>query len=101
MKRKKEPMPLGEEVVISYKEWEEKYLPINDVMFDFVDEATDTAGDSPDSIKYIWTAVDNNPNSVYLDVLPGIRVFNRLGFYVTSNPWTDIDTVVSNDPSYK
>ena len=94
-------MPLGEEFVISYKEWEEKYIPINEVMFDFIDEATDTAGDSSDSIKYIWTAVDNNPNSRYLDVLPGIRVFNRLGFYVTSKPWTDIDTVVSNDPSYR
>jgi hypothetical protein len=94
-------MPLGEEIVISYKEWEEKYIPINEVMFDFVEEATDTAGDSSDSIKYIWTAVDNNPNSRYLDVLPGIRVFNRLGFYVTSKPWTDIDTVVSNDPSYR
>jgi hypothetical protein len=94
-------MPLGEEIVISYKEWEEKYIPINEVMFDFIDEATDTAGDSSDSIKYIWTAVDNNPNSRYLDVLPGIRVFNRLGFYVTSKPWTDIDTVVSNDPSYR
>jgi hypothetical protein len=97
MRRRK--VPFGEEIVISYKEWEEKYIPIGDI-YDYVDDAMDTAGHSQDSIKYVWTVVDNNPNSVYADVLPGIRYFNRLGFYVTSNPWTDIDTVVTNDPSY-
>jgi hypothetical protein len=98
---REKPMPLGEEIVISYKEWEEKYIPIHADIIDFLDDAIELAGDSPDAIKYIWTAVDNNPNSIYLDVLPGIRVFNRLGFHVTSKPWTDIDTVVSNDPSYR
>jgi hypothetical protein len=44
--------------------------------------------------------VDNNPNSVYLDVIPGIRVFNRIGWFVTKEPWHDVDMVVSNDPSY-
>ena len=87
--------------IISYKEWEEKYIPAHETMFDFLDEAVDFAGDDPEAIKHIWTAVDNNPNSVYLDVLPGIRVFNRLGFYVTSEKWEDVDMVVSNDPSYK
>ena len=87
--------------IISWNEWEEKYLPAHDTMFDFLDEATEFAGDSSEAIKHIWTAVDNNPNSVYLDVLPGIRVFNRLGFYVTSEKWEDVDMVVSNDPSYK
>ena len=93
-------MPPIKDSIISYKEWEEKYIPIGDI-HDSIEDAADTAGRSNESINYIWTVVDNNPNSVYADVLPGIRLFNRLGFYVTSNPWTDIDVVVSNDPSYK
>lgn len=87
--------------IISYKEWEENYRPIHADIIDFLDDAIELAGDSPDAIKHIWTAVDNNPNSVYLDVLPGYRLFNRLGFYVTEIPWKDGDMVVSNDKSYK
>jgi len=87
--------------IIKYAEWEESYRPINIDIIDFLDDAIDLAGDSPEAIKHLWTVVDNNPNSVYLDVLPGIRVFNRLGFYTTAVPWTDVDMVVSNDPSYK
>lgn len=86
--------------IIKYAEWEEKYKPSHDTMFDFLDEAVEFAGDEPEAIKHIWTVVDNNPNSVYLDVLPGIRVFNRLGFYVTAEKWEDVDMVVSNDKSY-
>ena len=83
--------------LISYKEWEEKYKPIHVDMIDFIDDAMEI---SP-SPYHIWTVVDNNPNSVYLDVIPGYRLFNRLGFHVTEVPWTDKDMVVSNDPSYK
>jgi hypothetical protein len=82
--------------LISWKEWEETYKPINDTMFDFVDEVIEVSK----SPYHIWTVVDNNPNSVYLDVLPGYRLFNRIGFYVTEIPWEDTDMVVSNDPSY-
>jgi hypothetical protein len=86
--------------IIKYAEWEENYRPINIDMIYFLEDAIDLAGDSPEAIKHIWTVVDNNPNSVYLDVLPGIRVFNRLGFYVTAEKWDDVDMVVSNDKSY-
>jgi hypothetical protein len=82
--------------LISWKEWEDTYKPINDTMFDFVDEVIEVSK----SPYHIWTVVDNNPNSVYLDVLPGYRLFNRLGFYVTEVPWQDVDMVVSNDKSY-
>lgn len=82
--------------IIKYAEWEETYKPINDTMFDFVDEVLEVSK----SPYHIWTVVDNNPNSVYLDVLPGYRLFNRLGFYVTEIPWEDVDMVVSNDKSY-
>jgi hypothetical protein len=87
--------------IIKYVEWEENYRPINIDMIDFLDDAIELAGGStPENIKHIWTVVDNNPNSVYLDVLPGIRVFNRLGFHVTAEKWDDVDMVVSNDKSY-
>lgn len=86
-----------EDNLISWKQWEETYKPINDTMFDFVDEVIEVS----QSPYHIWTVVDNNPNSVYLDVIPGYRLFNRLGFYVTEIPWEDKDMVVSNDPSYR
>lgn len=81
--------------VISWKEWEETYKPQQETMIDFAEDIP------TDDMKYVWTAVDNNPNSVYLDVLPGLRIFNRLGFFTTEIPWEDADMVVSNDPSYK
>lgn len=83
--------------LISWSEWEEKYKPTTEVMYDFFDEIRDTLP----SPRHLWTVVDNNPNSVYLDVIPGHRLFNRLGFYVTEKPWTDDELTVSNDPSYK
>ena len=82
--------------LISWKEWEDTYKPINDTMFDFYDEAEEHSS----SPYHLWTVVDNNPNSVYLDILPGRRLFNRIGFYVTEIPWEDTDMVVSNDKSY-
>jgi hypothetical protein len=90
-------MPPVEDNIISYKEWEEKYKPQQEIMIDFVDELMEKSS----SPHHIWTVVDNNPNSVYLDVLPGYHLFNRLGFYTTEVPWTDKDMVVSNDPSYR
>ena len=84
--------------IIKYAEWEEKYKPTTDVMYDFYEDIG-VGVDSP-SPYHVWTVVDNNPNSVYLDVLPGIRVFNRLGFHVTAEKWDDVDMVVSNDKSY-
>jgi hypothetical protein len=83
--------------VISWKEWEETYKPTTDTMFDFYDDIRD----SIESGYHLWTVVDNNPNSVYLDVIPGHRIFNRLGFYVTEIPWEDENITVSNDPSYR
>lgn len=81
--------------VISWSDWEEKYKPTTEHMIDFW---SDVSYDSP---YQVWTVVDNNPNSVYLDIIPGHRLFNRLGFYVTEKPWTDDELTVSNDPSYK
>jgi len=81
--------------VISWSEWESTYKPKQETMIDFW---ADVEYESP---YQVWTVVDNNPNSVYLDIIPGHRIFNRLGFFVTKIPWEDEELVVSNDPSYK
>jgi len=85
--------------IISWSEWEETYKPKQEVMLDFYEDIG--FGVDVPSSHYIWTVVDNNPNSVYLDVLPGVRIFNRLGFFTTTIPWEDENMVVSNDPSYR
>jgi len=89
-------MPPVKNNIISWSKWEEDYKPINDTMFDFIDEALEVSSGP----YHIWTVVDNNPNSVYLDILPGYRVFNRMGYFVTEQPWADDEMVVSNDKSY-
>lgn len=86
-----------EDNIISWSEWEKTYKPTTDTMIDFYDDIRDNLI----SGYHLWTVVDNNPNSHYLDVIPGHRIFNRLGFFVTEIPWTDENMVVSNDPSYK
>jgi len=82
--------------VISWSEWESTYKPQQETMIDFIDELLEKS----DGPYHIWTVVDNNPNSVYLDIVPGYHLFNRLGFFTTEVPWTDKELTVSNDPSY-
>ena len=93
--------------IISWKEWEEKYIPVDvtntpqenswDCLFEDINLVEQTAANG----YHVWTMVDNNPNGVYLDVIPGYRLFNRMGWFVTKQPWEDSEMVVSNDPSYK
>jgi hypothetical protein len=92
--------PITTNGIISWEQWEEHYKPLNQDMLDYVNDAQDLAGESEESFKHVWTVVDNNPNSVYLDILPGYRVFNRMGYFVTAEKWEDVDMVVSNDKSY-
>lgn len=88
--------------LISWETWEEKFKPIlqqdgpNGNLWDAMHE------DAPKDVelKYLWTLIDNNPNGVYLDIIPGYHFINRMGYFVTEVPWTDKEMVVSNDPSY-
>jgi hypothetical protein len=93
--------------IISWSEWEKTYIPVPnpdngdnqnlwDCLFDFYQPILDMEV----SPYQVWTLVDNNPNSVYLDIVPGHRVFNRIGFFVTAKIWADEEMTVSNDPSY-
>jgi hypothetical protein len=49
--------------------------------------------------KHVWTLVDHNPNSVYLDLIPGYHLVDRLGYFISDVPWEDEELVVTNDPS--
>ena len=99
--------------IISWSEWEEKYTPIPNPLADgfngnLWDCMFETFGDDIEALKAmtsdnykVWTLVDNNPNSFYLDIIPGTHWVNRMGYFVTEKGWTDKNMVVSNDPSYK
>jgi len=88
---------MSQNKVISWSEWESTYKPQQQDIVDFIDELLEKS----DSPYHIWTVVDNNPNSVYLDIVPGYHIFNRLGFFTTEVPWSDKELTVSNDPSYQ
>jgi len=93
---------------MSWKEWEDRFKPISNPLNpdpDFWGSMFETFGEELEQVKLyppnrIWTLVDNNPNSIYLDVVSGFHLFNRLGYFVTEVPWAE-DTLVSNDPEYQ
>lgn len=103
--------PLEEEKssgVISWEEWEAEYQPIknpNSKEDNIWGCMFETSGDD---VRYLqekgydnhvfWTMVDNDPNSGYVDVLPGAHAFNRLGYFITQKSWTNENLVVSNNP---
>ena len=95
--------------VITWDEWEATYKPIHNpaspdgglwgCLFETHGEDLEQVKALAKSDRHIWTLTDNNPNSVYLDIVNASRWANRMGYWVTEEPWTD-DTTVSNDPSY-
>jgi hypothetical protein len=96
-----------EDKTITWNEWEVIYKPIHNLdsrdpgfwgkMFEtFEPDINEVKKANPNCI---WTMVDHNPNSVYLDLIPGYHLFNRMGYFVTEVPWEDKDLVVTNDPS--
>ncbi len=93
--------------LISWNEWEETYKPITNVhsrdqwprMFETFEPDIDIVKEADPNT--VWTLVDNNPNSIYLDIVPGVHWANRMGYFITEKPWEDKDMTVSNDPSYK
>jgi len=95
-------------MAMTWTEWEETYKPIrnpNNSDTSFWGSMFETFGDDLDAVKgypndKVWTLVDNNPNSVFLDVQSGFWRVNRMGYFVTEVPWTE-DVLVSNDPSYR
>ena len=92
---------------ISWREWEKTYQPIQNPhsrdpgfwgkMFETFEPDIDEVQKA--NPNRIWTMVDHNPNSVYLDLIPGYHLFNRMGYFVTELPWEDKELVVTNDPN--
>jgi len=100
--------------VIGWTEWEETYKPISNptnpddgiwgCMFETFGEDLEALKNStllgiPKEVGHFWTLMDNNSNSVYLDIVTGTRWINRMGYFMTEVPWTD-DVIVSEDPEY-
>lgn len=61
--------------IMDREEWEEKYKPTTDVMIGSYEEIADTVP----SPNHVWTVVDNNPKSNYLDLVPGLKLTNNHG----------------------
>ena len=92
---------------ISWREWERTYQPLQNPdnedtgfwgkMFETYGEDESYVMSEPN--KHVWTLVDHNPNSVYLDLIPGYHLVDRLGYFISNVPWEDEELVVTNDPS--
>jgi hypothetical protein len=77
--------------MISWDEWEDKYLPTTPVALELED--------IPDTTLpcYVWTMVDGDGR--YANLWNGYRRFNRLGYFITEKPWSE-DVFVSNQTEF-
>ena len=95
-------------MVIDWDTWEKTYKPIknpNNPDPGFWGHMFETFGTDMEYMKsldipgkYYWTLVDNDPNSVYLEIVSGTYLFNRLGYFITEYPWEE-EVLVTNDKS--
>jgi len=77
--------------MITWDEWEDKYLPTTPVALELED--------IPDTTLpcYVWTMVDGDGR--YANLWNGYRRFNRLGYFITEKPWSE-DVFVSNQTEF-
>jgi hypothetical protein len=92
-------------------QWEEKYKPIPNhidsgaswttdgvgLMFETYGAEEEFVRQQPDN--NVWTWVDSDEGSV---IITGMAFVNRIGYFVTSEPWTDhvevqVDTYEDSD----
>lgn len=83
--------------MITWDEWEDTYKPTplkddNGYWASFFDNVRDIPKDIPH--ERIWTMIDGS--GIYTEIVSGIRLINRLGYFVTDVPWTE-DIYVTND----
>ena len=91
---------------ITWNEWEDTYKPIRNPLnkeVGFWGCMFETFGEDYDELithptDRVWTLVDNDPNSNYVEIENGYHLVNRLGYFVTEVPWEG-DVLVNNDSS--
>lgn len=85
---------------LTYAQWETKYKPIANHITNSDDKMFDTDGDEVAFVKsqdrnHIWTLVDDSEGGSGL--LAGWHFVNRIGYYVTEEPWTDENEWIQYD----
>jgi hypothetical protein len=78
--------------MITWTEWEETYKPTTDFEYGDLSEI-----DGDVDQHHIWTVVDGD--GIYMNIVSGIHIINRLGYFVTEVPWED-DVFVSNQKEF-
>lgn len=96
----------GESPALTWDQWENLYKPIRNprssdtgiwgCMFETHGEDIKYLHDGEYNNNVYWTLVDNDPNSSYLELIPGAHMMNRLGYFVTQNPWVNENITISN-----
>ena len=83
---------------ISYDEWAGKYKPVKNHITDSAFDGTmfETYGDEADHVSSqpgnrVWTLVDAEGTTV---IIPGRHLVDRVGYFITAEPWTDSEMVV-------
>lgn len=97
---------------LTLDQWEEKYKPLintitdnsswqNDkgegIMFETYDAEFEFVRSQPD--ETVWTWIDGDDGSY---IITGLAFVNRIGYFVTTEPWTDhveiqVDTYYDNE----
>lgn len=78
--------------MITWDEWEATYKPTTDFEYGDLSEI-----DGDVDQHHIWTVVDGD--GIYMNIVSGIHIINRLGYFVTEVPWED-DVFVSNQKEF-
>jgi len=87
---------MTEQKELTYEQWDEIYMPINNHIRTDSGQMFETYGDEWEFIKeqdprYVWTWVDGDLSTL---LVAGIGFVNRIGYYVCQTPWEDDNACV-------
>jgi hypothetical protein len=81
-----------EQVSLTWKEWEEQFIPISNHLSKDIDHKMfETFGEEWDFVKAqdsknVWTWLSGDGCDV---IVNGFAYVNRLGYFITKNPWDE------------